>query len=180
MKMSFHDFEQERRFRALWDAVSIVRPVRYTLFTFGMSDLPYYLVVDAARAREPVEVSQGVVKVTRPLIITPYNAGPEFLNFFEDDEVAGMADFLMARTAAFSNLKLENNEQRSELSSDSVDEVVARLNRQLDAEDEDRVAVLTAPYRLGKLAVLKYVTERIVESAPGNLQELREKGFLPD
>jgi hypothetical protein len=42
------------------------------------------------------------------------------------------------------------------------------------------VAILSAPHRLGKFAVLRYTAERIMESAPGNIQELRERGFLPD
>ncbi|WP_437224175.1 hypothetical protein SH661x_003517 [Planctomicrobium sp. SH661] len=158
----------------------IARPVPYTLFTFGSSDLHYYLVVEAARPTDPVQISRGTVKVTRPLIMTPYNAAPEFQNFFEEGEMGGMIDFLISRTAAFSNLRLENESQEIDWVSDSVEEAVSRLNRQLDAEDEDRVAILTAPHKLGGLAVLKYTTERMVESAPGNIQELREHGFLPE
>lgn len=179
MGMDFQDYHRERRFRQLWDQVAIVRSVPYTLFTFGESELPYYLVVEAELPKEPVEVSRGVVKVTRPLIVTPEDAEGEFQNFFDDEETAGMAQFLMARTAAFSNLRLVNEFQKSEHLSDSVEEIVARLNKQLDDEEEDRVAILTAPHNLGKLAVLRYTTERIMESAPGNIQELRDRGFLP-
>ena len=60
------------------------------------------------------------------------------------------------------------------------DEVVARLNRQLGREDEDRVAILTAPHGLGGVAVLRYAAERILKSAPENIQELRERGCLPE
>ena len=178
-EMDFHDYDAEQHFRALWDSVAIARSVSTGLFTFGESDLPYFLVVDSKEPRDPVELSRGVVKVTRPVLITPENAAPEFRNFFDDDESYGMIDFLLARTAAFSNLKLENQFGKSELSSDSVEEVVARVSRQLDDEDEDRVAILTAPHRLGKLAVLKYTTQRIIDSAPDNLQDLRDRGFLP-
>jgi hypothetical protein len=177
--MDFYRNRQEEHFLRLWNSVAIVRSVPYTLFTFGTSELPYFLVVDAEQPGNPVELSRGVVKVTRPLILTPDNVAPEFRNFFEDGESAGMIDFLLARTAAFSNLRIENESQHANLVSDSVEEVVARLNRQLDSEDEDRVAILTAPHKLGKLAVLKYTTERMLQSAPGNIQELREKGFLP-
>ncbi|MCA8995336.1 MAG: hypothetical protein KDA80_00050 [Planctomycetaceae bacterium] len=170
----------EERFYELWNSVKIVRSVPYTLFTFGESDLPYFLVVDAKIPGEPVEVSQGTVKVARPMLITPYNMSPEFQNLFEEDEYAGLFDFVMARTAAFSNLKISNQSRKSEFHSDSVAEVVARLNERFDAEQEDRVAILTAPYNRGPLAVFKYTTQRILESAPGNIQELREKGFLPD
>jgi len=178
--MNFFESDQERHFRELWDSVSIVRSVPYSLFTFGSSELPYFLVVDAAAPQQPVQLSRGNVKVTRPLIVTPYNATPEFRNFFEDEETAGVMDFLISRTAAFSNLRLENDSQKSDWVSDSVEEVVSRLNRQLDHEEEDRVAILTAPHKLGSLAILKYTIDRMVSSAPGNIQELREKGFLPE
>jgi len=178
--MDFSSFDQERRYRDLWQSVRIARSVPYTLFTFGSSDLLYYLVVAAKNPNDPVHVSRGKVSITRPLLVTPYNAPPELRNFFEGEESSGMIDFLMARTAAFSNLRLENQQQREELVSDSVEEVVARLNRQLDDDDEDRVAILTAPHAFGPLAILKYTAERIIQSTPGNIRELREHGFLPE
>ena len=48
------------------------------------------------------------VRITRPLIITPDNMHPEFRNFFENGEEGMLADFIMARTAAFSHLQFEN------------------------------------------------------------------------
>lgn len=178
--MDFNQFDPEQHFRSLWGAVRIARSVPYGLFTFGTSDLPYYLVVHAATPGNPVDVSKGEVKITRPLVITPYNSRPEFQNFFEAGELDGLVDYLLARTAAFSHLKLERTEGPAKLVSDSVEEIVARLNRELDAEDEDRVAILTAPHGLGRFAVLKYAIKRIMDSAPDNIQELRERGLLPD
>jgi hypothetical protein len=61
---------------------------------------------------------------------------------------------------------------------DSVEEAVARLNRQLDDEDEDRVAILCAPESLARFAIFRYAAERVLQSAPDNIQELRERGFL--
>lgn len=177
--MNSYDFEREDFFRQVWNSVAIVRNVPYTLFTFGDSELEYYLIVDSEQPHEPVEVRRGAVKVTRPLLITPDTTRPEFRNFFEENEFGDMADFLISRSAAFSNLRMENHQQKSEIISDSVEEVVSRLNKRLDDQDEDRVAILTAPYGLGGVAILRYTTDRILESAPGNIQELREKGFLP-
>lgn len=174
-------FDPESFFRAAWDSVHIARPVHYTLFTFGESELPYILVVDSEQPRQPVSVTRGEVKITRPLIITPHNASPEFQHFFEEgDEYSGMIDFLMTRSAAFRHLQLSNLHKRPELASDSVEEVVSRLNGRLDSSEEDRVAILTAPYGLGGVAVLKYAADRVMQSAPGNIQELKERGFLPE
>ena len=179
----FSSFEDELRFRDAWESVEIVRSVPYSLFTFGHSDLPYYLVCKAETPGAMVSVRQGEVKIDRPLIITPDSGHPEFENFFEDAEEAaygsGMIEFLLARTTAFSNLKLANRCGPVKLVSDSVEEIVAKLNQQLDHEEEDRVAVLTAPARLGGVAVFKYAAERVVSSAPDNVQELRERGLLP-
>ncbi len=175
----FGDFEHFQQFRAAWDSVRIERPVEYTLFTFGDSDLPYFLVTGGAEKGQNVTIRQGEVTVTRPRIITPDNMHPELQNFFEDDENRGFVEFLMARTAAFSNLKLSNHAGPERIVTDTVEEAVARLNRQLDDQEEDRVAILSAPAALAGFAILRYASEKVMASAPGNFQELRDRGFLP-
>ena len=52
----FDNFDREARFRAAWEAVGIARGVKYTLFTFGESVLPYYLVCPVSAAATPVKV----------------------------------------------------------------------------------------------------------------------------
>jgi len=172
------DFDDEMRFRRIWDAVEIARPVHYSLFTFGHSDLRYFLVCEAENEGDLVSVRKGNVRIERPMIITPENMHPEFHNFFDDVEADGFIDFLLARTMAFGNLRLTNNLEHSKLVSDSVEEIVATLNRQLDDDEEDDIAILTAPAGLEGVPVLKYATDRVVASTPDNVQELRERGFL--
>ncbi len=57
--MSFPDFDQQHEFRRAWEAVHIARPVHYSLFTFGESELPYFLVCAApepdSRAGAPTD-----------------------------------------------------------------------------------------------------------------------------
>lgn len=174
------DFEQQQRFRDAWDAVEIVRPVHTGLFTFGDTDLPYYLVTSAAAPEQTVSVVKGNVRVRRAMLWTPESAPTEFRNFFDDPDDAESAGFILSRQAAFSNLRFENVREHQQLVTDSVEEAVARLNRKLDGEDETLVAILTAPPALGGFAVLRYAAERVWASTPDNIQELRERGFLPD
>lgn len=178
-EMMFPQFDDEMRFMKAWHAVEIARPVHQGLFTFDVSELPYFLVCGGRKPGATVSVTKGEVKVSRPLIITPDNMRPEFEDFFEENDEADFVQFLLARTAAFSNLKIRNTSSEKKLVSDSVEEVVEKLNKQLDQEDEDRVAILTAPPKLGGIALLRYTTERVMASAPDNVQELRERGFLP-
>jgi hypothetical protein len=178
--MDFSDHDPEAAFLRLWNAVEIVRPVHYSLFTFGESELPYYLVVDSDGENPLVRMAKGMVRVTRPMIITPDNSRPEFENFFESDGVGRMASFLLSRQAAFSHLRFQNQEEQGRMVTDSVQEMVDKLTRQLDTEEEDRIAILTAPHGLGGVAVFRYAAERVMQSARDNIQELRERGFLPD
>ena len=180
--MSFEDFEAEQFARDLWSQIHIVRPVHYRLFTFGTSDLPYILVLEPNPTSDSrlVSIKRGEVSISRAAILTPDNVEPEFLNFFEGQDEHEMARFLLARTASFPHMKFQNQVGHSEIVSDSVEEVVTKLNRQLDEEDEDRVTIITAPIQFAGLAILKLALEKIYESTPENLQELREKGFLPE
>jgi hypothetical protein len=57
--MNFHEFEQQHRFRRAWEAVEIARPVSYSLFTFGDSDLPYFLVCAGKPASPAVSIRRG-------------------------------------------------------------------------------------------------------------------------
>jgi len=185
----FDEFEQFQRFRSTWNAVRIERAVEVGLFTFGDSDLPYYLVTSSSGKGDSgkgssgekamVKVRRGSVSVSRARIITPDTMHPELRNFFEDHAEAGLIEFLMSRTAACSNLKLSNESGPDKIVTDTVEEAVSRLNQQLDAEEEDRIAIISAPAALAGFAVFRYASERILSSAPGNIQELRERGLLP-
>lgn len=174
----FDSDSSAERFRRIWERIEIRRPVHYSLFTFGESSLPYFLVCEPPSG-EMVRVVRGDVRVTRPLIITPDSVQPEFRDFFDSADEAQMLQFLLARSAAFSHLRFNNEAGEPYAVSDHVDEAVAKLNRQLDDEEEDHVAILSAPQGLIRLAPLKYAIERVWRSAPENIQELRERGFLP-
>jgi hypothetical protein len=153
--------------------------VHYSLFTFGESELPYYLVTKETQRDSQVKIRRGEVRVTRPAIVTPDTAAPEFRGFFENLEEAGVVEYMLSRVAAFSHLKFANASGPDRISSDSLEEVISQLNRKLDDQEEDRIAILSAPAHLAGIAVLRYASERVFASAPHNIQELRERGFLP-
>jgi hypothetical protein len=168
----FEGFEQFRKLREAWSKVRIEREVRTGLFTFGDSDLPYFLVT-SSDSEQLVRIRRGSITISRARIITPENMHPELRNFFEEQEDSGFLEFLMSRTAAFSNLRLTNQAGADSIVTDTVEEAVARL------KDEEQTAILSAPATMAGFAVFRYASERIISSAPDNIQELRERGFLP-
>ena len=61
---------------------------------------------------------------------------------------------------------------------DGVEKTLDKLRAEIEEED-DRTAILLAPHGLGGVALVRYAAECIIESTPGNLSELHERGFLP-
>ena len=175
----YADFDAEQRFKQAWRAVDIARPVRFSLFTFGETVLPYYLVCGERDDASSVSVTQGDVRINRPMIITPDSDHPQFQNFFDNPEEEGVVQFLLARSARFSNLKFEKRSESRRVVSGGMHDTIKQLNQKLDDEEEDRTAILVAPPKWRNVAVFRYVAERVMESAPDNVQELRERGFLP-
>ncbi len=180
--MDFDSFDSQDQFRRLWDDARIERASNYSLFTFGDSDLPYFLLSEPKRSGEMVSVHEGSIKISRPMIIRPDSYRPEFENFFDEEEdETGSEDYvsyLLARSAAFSNLKFSNTTQASKLVSDSIEETVDRLSRQLDDEEEDRVAIIVSKPKQQGFALMKYAIQQVIQSTPDNIQELRERGYL--
>lgn len=174
--MNYSDFESH--LHQLWSSVRIERASSFSLFTFGESTLPYRLLIEPETRGDLVSMTQGTVRITRPTIITPGNATPQFRNFFEDAQGEGLAQFLLSRSAGFSNLKFENSSGQSRYVSDSVEEIVSKLNRELELEEDRETGILIAPNELGWVALMRYAAERVMRSAPDNIQELRERGFL--
>ena len=175
----FDEFEQFQRFKNAWSSVRIERSAEYGLFTFGDSELPYYLVTSSDEGERLVKVRKGKVTISRARIITPDSMHPDLRDFFEEHEDTGLISFLMSRTAAFSNLKLANESGPDRIVTDTVEEAVAKLNKQMDAEEENQVGILSAPAELGRFAVFRYTSEKVLSSAPDNIQEMRERGLLP-
>ena len=80
--MDFDEFNPEKTFYEAWEAVAIVRPVHYSLFTFGETVLPYFLVCGNQAGTDPLSVRRGDIRINRPMILTAENSEPEFQNFF--------------------------------------------------------------------------------------------------
>ena len=96
----FDNFEQFQQFRAAWTSIRIERSVEMGLFTFGDTDLPYYLVTSSAKS-QTVGIRRGSVTISRARIITPDSLHPEIRNFFEEHEDIGYIEKLLTRSAAF-------------------------------------------------------------------------------
>ena len=86
--------------------------------------------------------------------------------------------FLMSRGVKFGDLQVGHRRLKRGTVARSPERVVEQLKDEILDED-DRTAILVAPHGLGGVALVRYAAECIMDSAPGNIGELRERGFLP-
>ena len=98
--------------------------------------------------------------------------------FGDGDEGERVVRFFMARGVKFGDLSVGHRRLRRGRSARTVRGVVDELKAEIVDED-DRTGILVAPHGLGGVALVRYAAECIHESAPGNVGELRERGFLP-
>ncbi|QDT15287.1 hypothetical protein [Alienimonas californiensis] len=96
----------------------------------------------------------------------------------EGEDGEEVVRFLMSRGVKFGNLKIGHRRLKRGVVARSPERVVEQLQEEILDED-DRTGILLAPHGLGGVALVRYAAECIMESAPGNIGELRERGFLP-
>ena len=96
----------------------------------------------------------------------------------DDDDGEQVVRFLMARGVKLGELDVSHRRLRRGRSPRTARSVVDELKAEVVDED-DRTAILLAPHGLGGVALVRYAAECIMESTPGNVGELRERGFLP-
>ena len=96
----------------------------------------------------------------------------------DGDDGEEVVRFLMSRGVKFGDLDVGHRRLRRGRSARTVRSVIDELKAEIRDED-DRTGILLAPHGLGGVALVRYAAECIIESTPGNVGELRERGFLP-
>ena len=96
----------------------------------------------------------------------------------ESEDGERVVRVLMSRGVKFGDLTVGHRRGTRGKVARSPDRVVEQLKGEI-VDEADRTAILVAPHGLGGVALVRYAAECVMESAPGNIGELRERGFLP-
>ena len=96
----------------------------------------------------------------------------------DDADGERVVRFLMSRGVKLGELNLRHRGRDRKRLARTPEQLVRELTDRIEDED-DRTAILVAPHGLGGVALVRYAAECVMESTPGNIGELRERGFLP-
>ena len=165
-------------FQAALETTDIIKERKYSLFTFGITKLPYFFVGRSEFDPHDTVIREGRVVVEKPHIIVPGN-NPMFEGFeFDEDMPVDEGDIkyiLMSRRIQLPSLRYINSEQSMDVENIAVDEKVSQLCNRLDSGSDTITAVIRGESRFFPLPLIIYVGKMILRSTGDNLTELFEK-----
>ena len=153
----------------------ILRPPKQTLATFGVTNIGYYLVTELMERASVVR--EGRVIVERPRIVTPtYLVGLEGFS----EQARGFIDFMARKNPHEPGLfyRYKNEPKDFNIVSNPVEEVVQRLNQEMDRKGDPLSAIIKGVEDLWDVSLLKFTYEITRGSLRSNITEMAGRGLL--
>lgn len=163
----------------------ILRAPKQSLYTFGITNIFYYLVTEPAYS-ELIEtgnvaetvIREGRVTAQRPKLVTPY-----YLSRLEgfSSEARRYFEALLERYGVnTAGLLYTYNNEPKELSivSDNLPSVVDKLNAEIDQRGDPMTAIIKGEDELWDISILKFIFELTTSSLPDNIGQMRSRGLL--
>ncbi len=173
----------EDRIRYAVRHTEILRAPKQSLYTFGTTNIGYYLLTEPVYsdlAGTPTEtvVREGRVVAERPRIVTPYylshleGFSPEARRYFE----ALMGEHGPHIPGVFYTYKNEPKEMN--IVSDNLQAVVDKLNIEIDKRGDPLAAIIKGQDELWDVSLLKFIYEVTRRSLQDNVTQLGSRGLL--
>ncbi|MFH1707063.1 MAG: hypothetical protein ABIF71_03995 [Planctomycetota bacterium] len=165
-------------FKASLETTTIVKRRRTSLYTFGVTRLPYVFVSRSEIDPRDTVVREGRVMVEKPHILIPgYN--PLFEGFDLEGETPLSGEdikyILMARRIQLPSLRYINADARLAVEQVSLDVKVGDVCNRLEGRNDTQTGVIRGEDRFFPFPLLMYVAEMIQRSAGDNLTEFLER-----
>ncbi len=168
------------------DAVArteILRAPKQGLFTFGTTNIYYYLVTEpiyteiTKKTGETV-IREGKVIAERPRIVTPY-----FLTNLEgfSDNARHYFDQLIkmyGKNAPGLLYAYRNEPKQMNIVSDNIQTVIEKLNAEIDKSGDPLKAIIKGIDELWDVALFRFIFEMTNRSVGDNINQLGARGLL--
>ena len=173
----------DERIRYAVLATEILRPPKQSLYTFGTTNITYYLLTHPAYSDPDAAVSETVIRegkvvAERPRIVTPYylsrleGFGTEARRYFES-----LARELGPGTAGIF-YTYKNEPKEVNIVSDNMRSVVEKISTQIDERGDKLSAIIRGEDMLWDVSLLKFIFELTRHSVGDNLSQMGRRGML--
>ncbi len=161
----------------------ILRAPKQSLYTFGTTNIYYYLVTEPVYSELIQNITETVVRegrviAARPRIVTPYylssleGFSPEARRYFEalvrehGPDIRGL--FYTYR----------NEPKELNIVSDSLLSVVDKLNTEIDKRGDPLAAIIKGEDEFWDVSLMKFIYEITSSSLRDNLRQMGSRGLL--
>ena len=173
----------DERIRDAVERTVVLRPPRQTLFTFGRTNIYYYLITEPAYIELVGETNETVIREGRvlaekPKIVTPYYLSG--LEGFSSDAKKYFESLIENYGPNIPGLLYSYRNEPKELNivSSGWQAVVERLNTEIDERNDPLSAIIKGPDELWDVSLVKFIFEMTQKSVGTNLGEMGARGLL--
>jgi len=173
----------DERIRYAVKHTEILRTPKQSLYTFGTTNIYYYLVTEPVYSElmkntTETVVREGRVVAERPRIVTPY-----YLSQIEGFSTEARRYFEAAMREYGSNVgglfyTYKNEPKELTIVSDSLLSVVNKLNAEIDKRGDPLAAIIKGEDELWDVSLMKFIYEVTRSSLQDNLMQLGSRGLL--
>ncbi|MBI4268010.1 MAG: hypothetical protein HY662_04415 [Chloroflexi bacterium] len=173
----------DERFRDAVKRTEILRAPKQSLYTFGTTNIYYYLVTEPVyseltKSTAETVIREGRVIAERPKIVTPYYLSR--LEGFSTDArkylEALIADYGASSPGLFYTYKNEPKELN--IVSDNLLSVVEKLNADIDKRNDPLAAIIKGEDSFWDVSLMRFIFEMTTSSLKDNLRQLGHRRLL--
>ena len=174
---------EDEKIRHAVQYTETLRAPKQSLYTFGTTNIYYYLVTEPAYSELVKNITETVVRegrviAERPRIVTPY-----YLSQLEGFSPEARSYFAALREEYGSNIPglfyaYKNEPKELTIVSDNLRSVVDKLNTEIDRRGDPLAAVIKGLDELWDVSLMKFIYEVTRSSIPDNLRQMAGRGLL--
>jgi len=161
----------------------ILRAPKQSLYTFGTTNIHYYLVTEPAYSELVKNITETVVRegrviAERPRIVTPYYLSK--LEGFSSEARRYFEALLKGLGSNIPGLFYTYSNEPKELTivTDNLLSVVDKLNTEIDKGSNPLAAIIKGEDELWDVSLMKFIYEMTRSSLQHNLRQMGSRGLL--
>jgi len=173
----------DERIRDAVKHTEILRAPKQSLYTFGTTNIYYYLVTEPAYSELIKNITETVVRegrviAERPRIVTPY-----YLSRLEGFSSEARRYFEALTKEHGSNIRglfytYKNEPKELTIVSENLLSVVDKLNAEIDKRGDPLAAIIKGEDELWDVSLMKFISEVTSSSLQDNLRQMESRGLL--
>jgi len=176
------EIDDERIIQAV-KHTEILRAPKQSLYTFGTTNIYYYLVTEPAYSELLGHITETVIREGRVIAQKPKIVTPHYLSRLEGFSSEALKYFEALIREHGGDIRglfytYKNESKGLNIVSNNLPSVVDKLNADIDRRGDPMAAIIKGEDELWDVSLMKFIYEITGSSVPDNIRQLGSRGLL--